>query len=143
MEIAELLKATQLFRNLRDNEIELVARSTRLEAYAAGRVIIREGRVGTALFMIVSGRVEVVKDMSGPDPVVLATFGPGDFFGEIASLKHLPRSASVRSLQDDTKCLVIWRADFDGFISQFPEAAAQVEAVARARLAGTATEHKE
>src|SRR5262245_59678234 len=124
MEIGDLLKEAQLFRSLKENEIELITRSTRLETYKAGSLIIREGRVGTALFVIVSGRVEVVKDIAGPSPVVLATFGPGDFFGEIASVKHLPRSASVRALQD-TECLVIWRADFEGFISQFPEAAAQ------------------
>ena len=133
MEIVDLLKDAALFRSLQPNELSLIARSTRLEAFPAGKAIIREGRVGTAFFVIVSGRVEVVKDIDGPSPVVLADFGPGDFFGEIASIKHLPRSASVRAI-DDTQCLVIWRADFDGFISHFPEAAAQVEAVARERL---------
>ena len=75
-----------------------------------------------------------MRSSDAPSPVVLAQFGPGDFFGEIATIKHLPRSASVRALED-TQCLVIWRADFDGFISHFPEAAAQVESVARERLA--------
>lgn len=133
MEIVDLLKDAALFRSLQPNELNLIARSTRLEAFPAGKAIIREGRVGTAFFVIISGRVEVVKDIDGPSPVVLAYFGPGDFFGEIASIKHLPRSASVRAIED-TQCLVIWRADFDGFISHFPEAAAQVEAVARERL---------
>jgi CRP-like cAMP-binding protein len=134
MEIVDLLKETALFRDLQRNEIDLIARSTRLETFPAGKAIIREGRVGAAFFIIVSGRVEVVKDIDGPTPVVLASFGPGDFFGEIATIKHLPRSASVRALED-TQCLVIWRADFEGFISHFPEAAAQVETVARERLA--------
>jgi CRP-like cAMP-binding protein len=134
MEIVDLLKDTALFRNLQPNELDLIARSTRLETFPAGKAIIREGRVGTAFFVIVSGQVEVVKDIDGPSPVILAYFGPGDFFGEIATVKHLPRSASVRALED-TQCLVIWRADFEGFISHFPEAAAQVESVARERLA--------
>lgn len=133
MEIVDLLKDAALFRSLQPNELDLIARSTRLEAFPAGKAIIREGRVGTAFFLIVSGRVEVVKDIDAPSAMVLATFGPGDFFGEIASIKHLPRSASVRAIED-TQCLVIWRADFDGFISHFPEAAAQVESVARERL---------
>jgi CRP-like cAMP-binding protein len=135
MEIAALLKETPLFQNLSEKEIELIARSTRLQTHKAGEVILKEGRVGAAFFILVSGRVEVVKGISTPDPAVLATFGPGEFFGEISTIKHLPRSASVRAL-DDGECLVIWRTDFDGFISQFPEAAAKVEAVARARLAG-------
>ncbi len=134
MEIAQLLQANQLFENLAKSEIELIARSTRLEAYKAGQMILREGRVGAAFFIIVSGRVEVVKDINKADAVVLATLGPGEFFGEISTIKHLPRSASVRALEE-SECLGIWRADFDGFISQFPEAAAKVEAGARARLA--------
>jgi CRP-like cAMP-binding protein len=134
MEIVDLLKDSALFRSLQPDELQLIARSTRLESFPAGKAIIREGRVGTAFYVIVSGSVEVVKEMDGPSPVVLAQFGPGDFFGEIASIKHLPRSASVRAVEE-TQCLVVWRADFDGFITHFPEAAAQVEAVARERLA--------
>ena len=111
MEIADLLKETALFHNLQEEEIELISRSTRLEKFQAGKAILREGRVGTAFYVIVSGRVEVVKDMDGTEPAVLATFGPGDFFGEIATIRHLPRSASVRALED-TQCLVLWRADF-------------------------------
>lgn len=134
MDIADLLKDTALFHNLQKDEIELIARSTRLENFPAGKAILREGRVGTAFYVIVSGRVEVVKDMDGQHPAVLATFGPGDFFGEIATIRHLPRSASVRALED-TECLVLWRADFDGFIVRFPEAAARIEAAARTRMA--------
>jgi CRP-like cAMP-binding protein len=134
MEIADLLKETALFHNLHEDEIALISRSTRLETFPAGKTILREGRVGTAFYVIVSGRVEVVRDIDGADPVALATFGPGDFFGEIATIKHLPRSASVRALED-TRCLVLWRADFDGFIVKFPEAAARIESAARTRLA--------
>jgi CRP-like cAMP-binding protein len=76
-----------------------------------GHVIIREGRVGAAFFIIVSGDVEVVKNINSPDPIIVATLGPGEFFGEISTLKHLPRSASVRAVQD-TECLVIWRTGF-------------------------------
>jgi CRP-like cAMP-binding protein len=135
MEIADLLKETALFRDLPKDQIDLISRSTRLEKYAAGNIIIREGRVGTAFYIIISGKVDVLKSADGGDPAVLATFGPGDFFGEIASVKHLPRSASVRAVEN-TECLVIWRADFDGFITGFPEAAARIESAARARLAG-------
>jgi CRP-like cAMP-binding protein len=134
MEVGDLLRGTQLFQNLGNDEIELIARSTRLETYRAGHVIVREGRVGAAFFIILSGSVEVVKDIGSPNPTIAATLGPGEFFGEISTFKHLPRSASVRAVQD-SECLVIWRTDFDRFISHFPEAAAKVEAAARARMA--------
>jgi CRP-like cAMP-binding protein len=134
MEVENLLKGTSLFQNVGKSEIELIARSTRLENYKAGQVIVREGRVGAAFFIVVSGSVEVVRRLGSPNPVVLSVFGAGDFFGEISTFKHLPRSASVRALQE-TECLVIWRTDFEAFIRRFPEAAAEVDSAVRARLA--------
>jgi CRP-like cAMP-binding protein len=101
--------------------------------YRTGQVILREGRVGAAFFVLVSGSVEVVKESSGSEPVVLATLGAGEFFGEIATMQHMPRSASVRALQD-TKCLVIWRLDFDSYIRRFPDVAAKVESALSARF---------
>ena len=65
--------------------------------------------------------------------MVLATLGAGEFFGEIATMKHMTRSASVRALQD-TKCLVIWRLDFDSYIRRFPAVAAKVELALSARF---------
>jgi CRP/FNR family cyclic AMP-dependent transcriptional regulator len=133
MEVADLLRESELFRTLGKDEIALIARSTRLESYKAGQIFVCEGRVGAAFFIIVSGHIEVVKDISGPNTAVVATLGPGQFFGEISTIKHLPRSASVRALED-CQCLLIWRTDFDAFISRFPDAAARIEGAARARL---------
>lgn len=116
------------------SEIEIISRATRPESFNTGQVIVREGRVGAAFYMIVSGTVEVVKGLGSAQETVLATLGPGEFFGEISTVKHLPRSASVRATED-SDFLVIRRTDFESFISQFPGAAIKVEAAARARLA--------
>ena len=133
MEAAELLKRTPLFEGLSDADIEELAQSTRIQDYKAGQIIIVEGRVGAAFFILVSGSVEVIRRRGQADEAVLATFGAGDFFGELATMRHLPRSASVRALQDST-CLVIRRADFEAHISKFPEVAAKVESTLIARF---------
>ena len=133
MEVGDLLKQTSLFKNLSAGDIDILAQSTRVQTYRSGQVILKEGRVGAAFFILVSGSVEVVKDSSGSEPVVLTTLGAGEFFGEIATMKHMPRSASVRALQD-TKCLVIWRLDFDSYIRRFPDVAAKVESALSARF---------
>jgi CRP/FNR family transcriptional regulator, cyclic AMP receptor protein len=134
MDVATLLSGNALFRNLGNNEIDQISRSTRLDSFRAGQVIVREGRVGAAFFIIVSGKVEVVKDLGSARETVLATLGPEEFFGEISTMKHLLRSASVRATED-SDCLVIRRTDFEAFISQFPAVAIKIEAAARARLA--------
>lgn len=132
MEVGDLLKRTVLFEDLTESEIERLAQSTRIQTYRAGQVIIREGRIGAAFFVIVSGSVEVVNDLNSSEPVAVATLGAGEFFGEIATLKHEIRSASVRATED-TECLVIWQVDFGSYVSRHPQVAAKLEAVYSAR----------
>jgi len=135
MEVGDLLKQSPLFAELSDGDIDILARSTRMETYQTGRVILREGRVGAAFYVLLSGRVEVVKGMGTAETVVVATFGAGDFFGEIATMKHVARSASVRALEE-TKCLVIRRLDLGSFIERFPELIAKVESALSTRADG-------
>ena len=133
MDEAELLKQTPLFKNLGADDIERMAQSTRIQNYKAGQTIVIEGRVGAAFFIVVSGSVEVFKRSKDSDEVVLATLGAGEFFGELAIMKHVPRSANVRALRDTT-CLVIRRADFESYIRQFPDVAEAVESTLIARF---------
>lgn len=135
MEAIDLLKQTPLFAGLSTAELEILVPSIRVETYPPGRVILREGRVGAAFFLIVSGSVEVIKAMGSPDQAVVATMGAGEFFGEIATMKHLLRSASVKALAE-TKCLVIQRLHFDSYIEQYPSVLAKVEAALATRFPG-------
>lgn len=65
--------------------------------YVDGEEIVREGEVGRCMYVIQSGRVEVVR---GDDGAVqqLAVLGEGDFFGEMALFGEDERSATVRAL---------------------------------------------
>lgn len=126
MEAGELLKQTPLFAELNAEDLGKLTPSARIENYHADHVILREGRVGTAFYVIVSGDVEVIKGMASPTPKVVAKLGPGDFFGEIAALMHVTRSASIRTLTE-TQCLVIHRMDVDSFIERYPVIAGKVD----------------
>ena len=126
MEIFDLLKQTPLFSEMNKADLEELVPSTRVETSQPGRVILREGRVGAAFFLIVSGTVEVIKALGKPEERVVAERGAGDFFGEIANMKHSTRTASVRALTE-TQCLVIQRLHIDSYISRFPIVLAKVE----------------
>jgi len=126
MEIVDLLKQTPLFSEMDKADLEELVPSTRVETYQAGRVILREGRVGAAFFLIVSGSVEVIRALGKPEEKVVAELGAGDFFGEIAIMKHSPRVASVRALTE-TQCLMIQRLHIDSYIQRFPIVLAKVK----------------
>ena len=126
MEIVDLLKQTPLFSEMNSADLEELIPSTRLETYEPGRVILREGRVGAAFFLIVSGSVEVIRALGKPEEKVVAELGAGDFFGEIAIMKHSPRVASVRALTE-TQCLMIQRLHIDSYIQRFPIVLAKVK----------------
>lgn len=132
MEIVDLLKQTPLFGEMNKADLEELIPSTRLETYEPGRVILREGRVGAAFFLIVSGSVEVIKALGKPEERVVNRLAAGDFFGEIANMKHSTRVASVRALTE-TQCLVIQRLHIDAYIERYPIVLARVELALAAR----------
>lgn len=69
--------------------------------FESGQVIIRQGDIGRAMYIIQSGQVEVVQEADANETRV-ATLGPGEHFGEIAVLKDTRRTATVRALEPVT-----------------------------------------
>jgi CRP/FNR family cyclic AMP-dependent transcriptional regulator len=94
--------------------------------FPGGHVIARQGEIGTGFFVIVSGRVRVVRDGT-----VLSHLGPGDFFGELSVLDGQPRNAMVAT-EEPTTCLAIASWDFEAALLANPS-------VSLAILRGVAT----
>ncbi|MBI5342286.1 MAG: cyclic nucleotide-binding domain-containing protein [Deltaproteobacteria bacterium] len=65
--------------------------------YAEGETIVQQGDVGECMYVIQSGKVEVIKEEGGKE-IKLAELGDGDFFGEMALFEKDVRSATVRPL---------------------------------------------
>jgi NADH dehydrogenase len=66
--------------------------------FAQGEVIIRQGDVADCFYLIESGQVEIIKEVTGNTPECLRLCSAGDTFGEIGILTNAPRTATVRSL---------------------------------------------
>ncbi len=73
--------------------------------FPAGSVIITEGELGDAAYIIASGEVEAYKDIDG-ERVSLRVMGPGEVFGEMAIFASSSRSASVVALRDTALIMV-------------------------------------
>ena len=100
--------------------------------YPAGAVLFREGEPGFEMFAIHSGRVQLTKRMKERD-AVLATLGPGDFFGEMAILNNRPRSATA-VIALDAWLLVIDARTFEAMIRARAEIAVRMIKTLAARL---------
>jgi hypothetical protein len=89
------LRSTRLFGALPGPALETVAREARRIETAAGAAVVRQGELGDEYFVVVTGRLMVAKD--GED---VGELGRGDGFGEIALIREVPRTATVRALTD-------------------------------------------
>jgi nucleotide-binding universal stress UspA family protein len=123
--IAAVLARAPLFSKLGQQDLAHLAEAARIRTYRRGEVIVREGDAATGCFMIVSGRVEVSQKAARATPLVLATMGQGEVFGEMAVIDEHPRSATVRALET-TECVAIRRGDFVETLRRHPGMAAQL-----------------
>jgi len=80
--------------------LERLLPGTSAVQYAPGEVIIRAGEVGSELYIVERGTVEVLaRRKEGPEARI-AALGPGQFFGEAALLADELRSANVRATSE-------------------------------------------
>jgi CRP-like cAMP-binding protein len=91
----------------------------------AGELIFHEGDLGTEMFIVHEGKVEILKQVEGGELKPLVVFEKGDFFGEMAILEDLPRTASARAVADGT-LLVINGSTFDQMLRANPEIAVRM-----------------
>lgn len=115
-----LLKHSQIFSMVSTEDLRHVAGSLEQVQFFAGDRIFEINDQGDQLYLLVSGRVGVSID---PDPKsrnFIATFGPGDCFGEMNLLDDLPRSATAHVL-DDSVVLTLEKSRLRGLILSYPE----------------------
>lgn len=93
--VRRLLAETLLFRPLPEADREAIALAAQPEEYPAGATLIREGDSGDRMFVMFSGRVEVLRGLVTGRQEPVAMLSPGDIFGEIALLNNVPRTRSV------------------------------------------------
>jgi CRP-like cAMP-binding protein len=131
LEKAVALRAAPLFAPLAAEALLPVARMCSQVDLQAGDSLFAEGDLGDALYVIVTGKVSVLR---GTRPV--ATLGPGECVGEMAALDWEPRSASVVA-QAQTSLIRLDHNDLMDLLGDYPELVRALAAVLVARLRST------
>lgn len=93
----------------------------RTESFSDGAVIFRQGDASNCMYEIRSGRVGIFLDYGGPYELKLTEQTPGQTFGEMGLLDHVPRSATAVSLEDNTVLAQVTETDFADFVEQQKE----------------------
>jgi MFS family permease len=122
-----LVSGLSIFQPLQRTELEAIALQLEERRVPAGAVVLTEGEVGDRFYIIESGAVEVVQQGA-----VVNRLEPGDVFGEIALLRDVPRTASVRGVED----CVLQTLEREAFLAAVsnPEVRSRTDAIAAKRL---------
>jgi CRP-like cAMP-binding protein len=125
----ELLKKVPLFSRLNKRGLQDVAHIADELDLPAGKEMATEGDRGREFFVLLDGEAEVTK---GGERI--NTMKPGDFFGEIALVTKMPRTASVTATTD-VNVLVITERDFDALLKKSSEVGRSVAEALAERVA--------
>ena len=120
--LRNLLRRISYFEQCSDIEILQLIEYGYRQIYPADQVVCEEGEPGESFYLILKGKVEI---FSRRVKQYIATLNEGEFFGEMSLLMGIPRSASVRTLEESV-LFVIERADLQRLLENHRELADQI-----------------
>ncbi len=122
MDSFDLIRSIPIFSVLEETALSKIVDIGLKRKYTKNSIVFLEEETGAILFIISTGKVKVVRTDDDGKEVILSILGPGDFFGEMALLDGLPRSATVVAL-DESELFIINRREFLNLIESSPQVA--------------------
>jgi CRP-like cAMP-binding protein len=127
-ERARALARVPLFAGCDVAQLRAIADTAHVVSFEPNATIVTQGEEGLGFYLVLSGAVRVERD--GVD---VARLGAGDFFGEVALVERLPRTATVATIER-TICLGILRSHFRPLLVAQPRIALRILDAEAARL---------
>jgi CRP-like cAMP-binding protein len=107
----DLIRRVPLFSLLTDDQARAISDGVVKRRYRRGELIVEQGKMSNALFILLTGRARVLTSDDRGREVILAVLKSGDYVGEMSLIDNQPHSASVRcELQSDI--LILGQAEF-------------------------------
>jgi putative peptide zinc metalloprotease protein len=129
----ETLEAMPIFAGMNPARVREAATCMTLQRVEPGEIIVRQGETGDSFFVVRSGTVRVVRHLGDVDEERLADLGPGTYFGEVALLEYVPRTATVLGGDQPAEVLRLDREDFDRLLGKYIALEGRTRRVRRAR----------
>jgi CRP-like cAMP-binding protein len=133
-----MLRQVPLFAGVAPAKLKLLAFTSDRVSYAPGQIIVRQGEVGDAAYVVLSGKAEVLVDSSNGQ-IKVAEIEPNAIVGEIAILSNQTRTATVRAITS-METLRIRKDHFLRMLGEYPEMTVEIMRVLADRLSHTTAE---
>jgi CRP-like cAMP-binding protein len=135
--VLALVEKVDILSPLSAEERRHLVETVGVKVFAAGECPVRQGDPGDSFYIIKKGSVDVIVEKSqGAGGAVVASLGPGNFFGEMSLLTGAVRTASIQ-VREDAECIVIDRENFRSILVNKPsiaEALSQILSERKAQL---------
>jgi len=126
------LRQVDWLRGLSDDELRMLVPTVSVRQFGAGEMLVRIGEAGESMFIVRSGRAEVIGHTADGQLRQLAEIGRGVVTGEMALMTGEPRNANVRALTD-VEVIEMDREGFTRLFKEHPDAAASIGDIIAAR----------
>jgi len=135
------LRRIKILADLKDNQLAHLAEYMEMQEVTQWSVLFNQGDISDSMFLVLAGELRARSVVNGRE-TILATFGPGDFFGDMALFDHGPRSADVVANVDST-LLKITSISFERLTREAPALATPfLQATARTLSARIRADNK-
>ena len=129
----ELLAHVPVFEELAPDDLERVASVAVPRAFEAAQVVFREGDESDTCYVVCDGHARAIRSHLDGRTITLATFGPGDVFGELAMFDDERRSATVEAIEA-LEVIAILGPDMRRVMREHPEISAKLVTTLGRRL---------
>jgi len=130
---AEILKKSLIFSSLNEDELSALAGLAAERSFQPDEFILWEGDEPDYFYVVAEGQVKVVKNSSTGREFIIAFFGPGEMFGEVAVFEGKPYPASAQATSA-CRILAIKRQSFLDFLATRPQVALRIINILGGRL---------
>ena len=135
------LRRIKILADLKDNQLAHLAEYMEMQEVKQWSVLFKQGDISDSMYLVLSGELRA-RAINGGKETTLATFGPGDFFGDMALFDHGPRSADV-VVNTDSTLLKITSTSFERLTREAPALATPfLQATARTMSARIRADNK-
>ena len=129
----QILRRSSIFSSLNDDELGELANLVIERSFVADEFVFWDGDAPEWFYIVAKGRVKVLKYSSLGKEFIIAFFGYGEMFGEVAVFEDKPYPASAQAVAE-TKVLGIKREDLLAFLARRPQVALRIINVLGGRL---------